>query len=108
MKLAKPRIHVVKRMPEPKPYVEVKLLSTFYSLTKKENFDVVIPDKADLNFIVDVIEEKLGHEVAAHIRDHLDYVVLAVNNVDCKQLQGLKTPIKNGDRVVIGHVIAGG
>jgi len=101
-------MYLVKRMAEPKPHVEVKFLSTFYSLSKKENFNVVVPAKADLNFLVDLIEEKLGHEVAAHIRDHLDYVVLAVNNVDCKQLQGLKTPIKNGDRVVIGHVIAGG
>ncbi len=95
-------------MTESKSYVEVKFLSTFYSLSKKENLNVTVPDKADLNFLVDVIEEKLGHEVAVHIRDHLDYVVLAVNNIDCKQLQGLKTPIKNGDRVVIGHVIAGG
>jgi molybdopterin converting factor small subunit len=98
----------VKRMPETKPYVEVKFLSTFFTLCKKENLNVPVPDKADLNYLVDVIEEKLGNEVAAHIRDHLDYVVLAVNNVDCKQMQGLKTPLKNGDRVVIGHVIAGG
>jgi molybdopterin converting factor small subunit len=95
-------------MPEPKSHVEVKFLSTFYNLTKKDNLSVIVPEGADLNFLVDVIEEKLGHEVAAHIRDHLDYVVLAVNNLDCKQLQGLKTPIKGGDRVVIGHVIAGG
>ena len=88
--------------------VEIKFLSTFYNLTKKEKLNITVPDDADLYFIVDSIETKLGPEVAAHIRDHLEYVVLAVNNVDCKQLQGLKTKIKNGDRIVIGHVIAGG
>jgi len=95
-------------MSESEPPVEIKFLSTFYNLTKKETLSVTVPRGADMNFLVDYIGEKLGEDVAAHIRNHWSYVVIAVNNVDCKQLQGLKTPIKNGDRVVIGHVIAGG
>jgi molybdopterin converting factor small subunit len=95
-------------MPKPNPRVEVKFLSTFHNLTNREDLNVTVPDGADLDFLVDFIGEKLGHEVSAHIRDHWAYIVMAINNVDCKQLQGLKTPIKNGDRVVIGHVIAGG
>lgn len=95
-------------MPDSKTSVKIKFLSTFYNLTRKEEINVTVPEGADVNFLVDIIGEKLGQEVADHIRNHLDYVVLAVNNVDCKQLKGLKTPINNGDRVVIGHVIAGG
>jgi molybdopterin converting factor small subunit len=88
--------------------VEIKFLSTFFGLTKKEKLNLTVPDGADLNYVVDQIADQVGHEVAAHIREHLDYVVLAINNVDCKQLGGLKTKIKNGDRIVVGHVIAGG
>lgn len=102
------RIEAVESMLESEPHLEVKFLSTFYNLTKKEKLCVKVPEGADMNFLVDFIAEKLGSDVAAHIREHWAYVVIAVNNVDCKQLQGLKTPIKNGDRVVIGHVIAGG
>ena len=91
-----------------KSQVKVKFLSTFFNLAKKETITVDVPEGADLNFAIGAIEAKLGHEVAAHIREHLDYVVIAVNNVDCKQLNGLETKVKDGDRIVIGHVIAGG
>jgi molybdopterin converting factor small subunit len=91
-----------------KSQVEVRFLSTFFNLAKKETITVDAPEGADLNFVIDAIEAKVGHEVAAHIREHLDYVVLAVNNVDCKQLSGLETKVKDGDRIVIGHIIAGG
>jgi molybdopterin converting factor small subunit len=91
-----------------KSQVEVRFLSTFFNLAKKETIIVDAPEGADLNFVIGAIENKLGHEVVAHIREHLDYVVLAVNNVDCKQLNGLETKVKDGDRIVIGHVIAGG
>jgi molybdopterin converting factor small subunit len=91
-----------------KSQVEVRFLSTFFNLAKKETITIDVTDYADLNFVIGAIEAKLGHKVAAHIREHLDYVVLAVNNVDCKQLNGLETKVKDGDRIVIGHIIAGG
>jgi molybdopterin converting factor small subunit len=95
-------------MPNAKPKVEIKFLSTFFSLTRKEIISVSVPEGAELNTVLDLIETRLGSELASYIRDYSDYVVVAVNNVDCKQLQGLKTKIKNGDKIVIGHVIAGG
>jgi len=95
-------------MGQTKSQVEVKFLSTFFNLAKKETIIVDVPDGADLNFAIGSIEAKVGHEIAAHIREHLDYIVLAVNNVDCRQLNGLETKVKDGDRIVIGHVIAGG
>lgn len=95
-------------MGQTKSQVEVKFLSTFFNLAKKETITIDVPEGADLNFAIGAIEEKLGHEVAAHIREHLDYIVLGINNVDCKQLNGLESKVKDGDRIVIGHVIAGG
>ena len=88
--------------------VEVKFLSTFYNLTKKEIFEANVPEDSDLDWLLEEIKTKLGNEIVAHIREHIDYVVIAVNNVDYRQLNGLKTRIKNGDRIVIGHIIAGG
>ena len=88
--------------------VELKFLSTFYNLTKKEVLSIKVPEEADIDWVLDEIKITLGNEIVAHIRNHLDFVVIAVNNVDCRQLNGLKTRIKNGDRIVIGHIIAGG
>jgi|WetSurMetagenome_2_1015567.scaffolds.fasta_scaffold05938_4 molybdopterin converting factor small subunit len=88
--------------------VEVKFLSTFYNVTKKEVLSIKVPEEADIDWVLDEIKTILGNEIVAHIRNHLDFVVIAVNNVDCRQLNGLKTRIKNGDRIVIGHIIAGG
>jgi molybdopterin converting factor small subunit len=88
--------------------VEVKFLSTFYNLTKKEVLSIKVPEEADIDWVLDEIKTTLGNEIVAHIRNHLDFVVIAVNNVDCRQLNGLKTRIKKGDRIVIGHIIAGG
>ncbi len=90
------------------PEIEIKFLSTFYGLAKRENIILAIPENADLDTVLGLIEVKLGREITDHIRNHFEYVIIAVNNVDSKQLEGLKTRIKDGDRLVIGHIIAGG
>ncbi len=90
------------------PEVEIKFLSTFFGMTKTDKVKLSIPENTDIDSMLTIIEPEVGHETIEHIRSHLDYIVIAVNNIDYRQLQGLKTVIKEGDKLVIGHVIAGG
>jgi molybdopterin converting factor small subunit len=90
------------------PEIEIKFLSTFFELAKTDKITLTIPDNSDLDTVLSLIEANLGREITDHIRDHLDYIIIAINNIDSRQLEGLRTKIKKGDRLVIGHVVAGG
>jgi molybdopterin converting factor small subunit len=77
-------------------------------LTKADNMVLEVPDDVDLDSVLSALEAKFGAQFTEHIRGHLNYCVIYINNSDYRQLQGLKTKIKDGDNIIIGHVIAGG
>lgn len=77
-------------------------------MTNAENLVLDIPNDVDLDSVLSMLEAKFGAQFTEHVRGHLDYVVIYINNSDFRQLQGLKTKIKDGDRIIIGHVVAGG
>jgi molybdopterin converting factor small subunit len=77
-------------------------------LTNADNMVLEVPDDVDLDRVLSALEAKFGAQFTEHIRGHLNYCVIYINNSDYRQLQGLKTKIKDGDNIIIGHVIAGG
>ncbi len=77
-------------------------------MTNAENLVLDIPDNANLDSILSMLEIKFGTQFTEHVRGHLDYVVIYINNSDFRQLEGLKTQIRDGDNIIIGHVLAGG
>ena len=77
-------------------------------MTNADNIVLEVPDDVDLDRVLSELEAKFGAQFTEHIRGHLDYCVIYINNSDYRQLQGLKTKIKEGDKIIIGHVIAGG
>jgi molybdopterin converting factor small subunit len=77
-------------------------------LTNAENLILDISNEVDLDGVLSILEAKFGELFTEHVRGHLDYCVIYINNSDFRQLQGLKTKIRNGDNIIIGHVLAGG
>jgi len=83
-------------------------LSTFHELTGIESIDLEFPNNSDIDQILRLLEGRFGPKFSEHVRQHLDYVVIYVNNLSFRELDGLKTVINNGDNVIMGHIIAGG
>jgi molybdopterin converting factor small subunit len=77
-------------------------------VTDAENLVLDIPNDIDLDGVLSILEAKFGAHFTEHVRRHLDYCVIYINNFDYRQCQGLKTKIKDGDNIIIGHVVAGG
>jgi molybdopterin converting factor small subunit len=77
-------------------------------LTNTENIVLEVPDDVDLDNVLSALEAKFGAQFTEHVRGHIDYCVIYINNSDYSKFQGLKTKIKDGDNIIIGHVIAGG
>jgi len=86
----------------------IKFLSTFHELTGIESIDLEFPNNSDIDQILRLLEGRFGPKFSEHVRQHLDYVVIYVNNLSFRELDGLKTVINNGDNVIMGHIIAGG
>lgn len=89
-------------------HVKIRFLSTFQTISGLESIDLKIPKEADLDFVLGRLEERFGDEFTKHVRNHLDYVAIYINNRSYLQLNGLKTRINDGDKITLGHVIAGG
>ena len=83
-------------------------MSTFHELTGTESVELEFPNYSDLDKILHLLEEKFGKKFSEHVRQHLDYVVIYVNNLSFRQMDGLRTMISDGDSIIIGHILAGG
>ena len=70
--------------------------------------DLEFPRNADLDHVLGLLEKRFGEKFSEHVRQHLDYVVIYINNSPFRQLKGLRTIINDGDTIIIGHVLAGG
>ena len=83
-------------------------MSTFQTISGVETVDFEIPKGANLDLVLHLLEERFGDQFTKHVRNHLDYVTIYINNQSYLQLEGLKTRINEGDKITLGHVIAGG
>ena len=88
--------------------VKIKFLSTFQTILGIESFYLKIPNGANLDLVLLLLEKRFGDQFTKHVRNHLDYVTIYINNESYLQLEGLKTKINEGDKIILGHVIAGG
>ncbi len=86
----------------------IRFLSTFQTISGIENIELKIPDGTSLDFVLGRLEDRFGDQFTKHIRQHLDYVTIYINNKSYLHLEGLKTKIYDGDKITLGHVIAGG
>ncbi len=87
--------------------IKIKFLGTFHSVVNSENVELEISGQRTLREILKLLSQKFGEELAMHFRK-IDYLNIFINNVEYRGLKGLDTPIKEGDSIVIGHILAGG
>jgi hypothetical protein len=69
---------------------------------------LTIPNQDNLDFVIGLMVDRFGDNFRKHVRDHLKYVTIYINNKSYLQLKGLQTKVYNGDEIILGHVIAGG
>ena len=61
-----------------------------------------------MDLVLGLLEDRFGKKFSDHVRNHLNYVTIYINNKSFLQLEGLKTKIYDGDKIILGHIIAGG
>jgi molybdopterin converting factor small subunit len=88
--------------------VKIRFLSTFQTISGAETIDLIIPKEATLDTVLSLLEKRFGDQFTKHVRNHLDYVTIYINNKSYLHLEGLKTRINDGNKITLGHVIAGG
>jgi len=87
--------------------IKVKFHGTFYPIVKTDSVDLELGAGSTVGDVLLALEKRFGKEFAEHTR-RLDYLIIFVNDVEYRQLQGLKTVLSNGDQLTVGHVVAGG
>ena len=86
--------------------VKVKFLGTFHNIVPREELKLEIKDGATLRDLLKELE-KFGEELSKHLQK-LEYLVIFVNDQEYRTLKGLDTRLKEGDKIAIGHILAGG
>jgi len=87
--------------------IRVKFLGTFFSVVNTDAIDLELMDGATVSDAFSALKRKFGKAFGEHA-ERLDYLMVFVNNVEYRQLQGQETILRQGDSLTLGHVAAGG
>jgi molybdopterin converting factor small subunit len=87
--------------------VNVKFHGTFYPTVHVDSTLLEFTNQATVADLFEMLKDEFGKPFAEQAAK-LDYLVVFVNNTEYRQLQGLQTPLSDGDVVTLGHVVAGG
>ena len=87
--------------------INVKFHGTFYPVVKTDSVQLELENGATVSDAFAALERRFGKDFAEHTK-RLDYLIIFVNDTEYRQLQGLKTVLSEGDKLTLGHVIAGG
>lgn len=86
--------------------IKIRFLSTFHEI-RAENIDLEVPPDTSVLKLLEILKEKFGENFSNLVKIP-DYLMIFINDVNCRQLQGFETRLKEGDRVTLGHILAGG
>jgi molybdopterin synthase sulfur carrier subunit len=90
--------------------IEIKFLTRFLEITGERNTQ--IDDVNNISDLVDILLQKYGKEFKDLLMDAngnlRDYLKIMINGEDIRDIEGLETPLKDGDQVVMFQTIAGG
>jgi sulfur-carrier protein len=90
--------------------IEIKFLTRFLEITGERNTQ--INDVKNMSDLIDVLCQKYGKEFKEVLWDDngdlRDYLKVMLNGEDIRDINGLDTPLKDGDQVVMFQTIAGG
>ena len=90
--------------------VEIKFLTRFLEITGERTTQ--IDDVNNISDLIGVLIKKYGEEFKELLWDDngklRDYLKVMLNGEDVRDIDGLETPLKDGDQVVMFQTIAGG
>ena len=90
--------------------VDVKFLTRFIDFTSEKTTRV--NDTDNVSELIDVLCQKYGDEFKEVLMDEnreiRDYLKVMVNGEDIRDLNGIDTPLNDGDEIVMFQTIAGG
>ena len=90
--------------------IEIKFLTRFLEITGERKTQ--IDDVDNVSGLMDILLQKYGAKFKDLLRDNKgnlrDYLKIMINGEDIRDLDGLDTPLKDGDQVVMFQTIAGG
>jgi sulfur-carrier protein len=90
--------------------VDVKFLTRFIDFTGEKTTSV--NDADNVSELIDVLCQKYGDEFKEVLLDEngeiRDYLKVMVNGEDIRDLNGIDTPLNDGDEIVMFQTIAGG
>jgi len=86
--------------------IKIKFLATFHDIGV-EKMDLEVPNNTDIGRLLEILKNRFGEKFSKHVKI-LEYLMIFINDVNYRQLQGLKTKLNDGDVVTIGHILAGG
>ncbi len=90
--------------------IEVKFLTRFLDITGERATE--IKDAKDMATLIDILSQKYQSEFKDVLFDDngdiRDYLKVIVNGEDIRTINGMETPLKDGDQVVMFQTIAGG
>jgi molybdopterin converting factor small subunit len=87
--------------------VRIKFLSTFREVVPTSDVELDVSNEIKLGELLRILSKKYGEGLSEHF-EKLDFLVIFINNVEYRGLKGLETPLRDGDNVIIGHILAGG
>ena len=90
--------------------IEIKFLTRFIDITGEKN--IKIEDVPDINTLIEFLCKKYDESFKEVLFDEngnlRDYLKVMINGEDIRDINGLETPLKDGDQIVMFQTIAGG
>ena len=90
--------------------ISIKFLTRFIDITGEKNIQVDNIDNIDalLEYLCQKYDKSFKDVLFDDKGDIRDYLKIMVNGEDIRDVDGLDTPLKDGDQVVMFQTIAGG
>ncbi len=93
--------------------VKVHYISLVKSYTNKTQEEITLNDNTDLSQLLDKVAETYGRQFIAEVYDPKkkemkQTFVAMINGVLMDQLEGINTPLKNGDNIILMSLMTGG
>lgn len=93
--------------------IKVHYISLVKTYTNKNQEDITLNDNATLGQLLDQIANTYGEQFAQEVYDPAKKemkptFVTMINGVLMDQLQGVNTPLKNGDNIILMSLMTGG
>ena len=87
--------------------IRVEFKGAFKKITNEASTEVDLNDNKTLQDVIEKLKDRFGSEFAESTKFR-DYLIICINGIDCRKYEDLNTKLREGDRLSIGHIVAGG